>query len=220
MTKSKFPAFKAFPPDVDFFKRNTMTTEQDTQANQELADYLAKELGGSTGHVGPCWFTIVLVASERAGHEAQKGYHVTTGNRSDAKQWTISCCWPRDNEGQVHTADNCPKINVSKNRGREVLAAEIRRRLQSDYDALHAEVMNTVDRWNESYAANDAAIEKIVKQHDGRASTHSKGNISLGEDYGYPTVRVNSGGSVSIDATSLPIETALKVLEVLRDNPT
>ena len=219
MTKSKFPAFKPFPPDVDFFERNTMTN-QDTQSNQALAAYLAKELEGTVGHVGPCWFTIVLVADTRAGTEAQKGYHVSAGNRSDAKQWAISCCWPRDNEGQVHTADNCPKINVSKNRGREVLAAEIRRRLQPDYDVSHAEVMKTVDRWNESYAANDAAIEKIVEQHDGRASTHSKGSISLGDDYGFPSVRVCSGGSVSIDATSLPIETALKVLDVLKNNPT
>ena len=193
--------------------------DSDTQQNEKMAVYLAKELGGLPLQVGPCWFNVCLVADSRPGILCNKGFHFKA---NDPKMWTVSGIWPTDNDGDRHTppTGQSPSIGVSKSRGREVLVAEIRRRLAADYEALHAKMMEKVEEFNAAYAAADESRKQITEQHLGRVSPSSKSQMSFPNGYGLHQVQIDMGGQVTLKTYALPLATALKVMEVLRDNQT
>jgi hypothetical protein len=183
------------------------------QANSELAEYLAAEFGGTVPerYLGGSWFVVSLVDDPRPAYACLKGLHVDT---TDSKKWEVSGCWPHDNRGGQHNPDACPKIGVSKARGKEALAAEIRRRLLPEYEAAHAEMTAAVAKRDAEYATQDANRETIAGRYGGRVSPSSEECVDIS---GIHEVRVGGTGNVIIKTYGVPLDKALRVLDILTE---
>ena len=183
------------------------TLDQETKENQELAEYLAKELGGKPERVGPCWFCVCLEADPRPSQKVWKGYCVS----KNGPKWKISGSYPRDVRGQGHFPKISPEIGISMSRGKEALADGIRKRLAADYDAAHAEAVEQCEKWNEYYKVQDEAKAVLIDRYDGSKATQSDEQIYIKDVH---EVRVQ-GDKVTIKTCNLDLLTAIKVLDAI-----
>jgi len=82
-------------------------------------------------------------------------------NATQAKgRFSISGCWPSDNENRLHGPDKHLHITIARNRPPEKIAAEIQRRFLPWYLAAYAEKVEQVAKCN---AARDRQQELTVE---------------------------------------------------------
>jgi hypothetical protein len=147
-----------------------------------------------------------------------KGVHVNFDR--EPKKYRVGLEWPMIDHRQ-YMPDEPPHISVSRSRGIEALANDIRKRLMSGYDEAFAA---QIERGNEELRQRNAKRETMIELNTRIGNRHEMredalcGQRILGGHYGiYELFNVaEDGQSVQIKTHSLPIDIARQVIDLLK----
>jgi hypothetical protein len=221
---------------------DTGTTPPETESweakrdreKQENIDQRRALCNGVAAHL-PGWH-VTESDNEYLGYrfklEDGTGHRVTLESSRTKGTWHVSGHWPqRTANGSYYVPsdvrEESPSINVSTAKSHEQIARDISRRFLPEYVRIYALLTAKATEQNDYETRRAANWQRIagsgyVKTWD---ASHLKeqGKIYIDGaddktnfDAGYGDVNMESADSVKIELRSLPIDTALRVLEVLK----
>lgn len=160
------------------------------------------------------------------------GHRVTIETaRTPRNMWHVSGYWPqRANNGSYYVPsdvhEESPSINVSTSKTHEQIARDITKRFLPEYLRIFAKIQDKVAVENDYATRRAKNWERIAGwvdtysashlQEQGKIRIKSNADGSKNYDAGYGDINMESADSVKIELRSLPIETALAVLELLQ----
>lgn len=139
-----------------------------------------------------------------------------SGNQRATERVRVSGSYPEGSYRKVGRMEGF-KISVKRDRGPDVIAREVVRRLLPGYVIELARVVGVIERHDAAKSSQARAVQMLSEATGWHTPTHAQDSVYVGhaQDF-YGSARVLHGGdSVSIEMSSVPFDLALKALKVL-----
>ena len=127
--------------------------------------------------------------------------------------------WPQDSIGTFHKPENpIGMVRASIAREWPTIAKEVTRRLLTMFQEQYPAVAEIVQRTNNNYDKQQQTANELAAMLGTKAESHGRPTSQF---YGYHRmyrVNVNYGGeTVNIELSSVKVETAQKIIELLKE---
>jgi len=154
-------------------------------------------------------------------HKSGDGRRICVRSRHYGAKGKYEChvSWPRYESTYYKPENSVSSIKVSEDRGVEVLAKEITRRLIPDYNEQHAEQLAKIQKWVDRDKKVKSLRNHVICDLLGGTISDYESNREEITCYRYGLNKIRFGeDKIQIHTDSLPKEVGLMVLEVLKNS--